>query len=183
MMLLWVVISEARWGYKEWHATDRGMVRVKWFRLGAKLFFSKGNNESRDSEPGIVEILSTGLWATRIPKLPSRFVIRTNPPLTKFTLHKNVLFLHIIFYMCFFYCSDSSYLLWHISMYHPSCIFIVLNRGYDAAFCMLLCYDRCWIKTMTFCKILAGSEDYLYHVLSTFVDSEHEITILLSLAV
>ena len=62
-------------------------------------------------------------------------------------------------------------------MYFLSCISIVWNRGYHSAFCLLLCYDRSWTKIDCFYTNLAGSENYLNHVLSTFVDSEHVITI------
>ena len=137
MMLLWVVRSEARWGYKEWHATDRGMVRVKWFRHGAKLDFSKGNNESRDSEPGIVEILSTGLWATRIPKLPSRFVIRTNPPLPN--LHFTKMFCFCAWY---FTCVSSIVQTLHICCDTYQCFIPVAYSSYWTGLMTLLfvCY-------------------------------------------
>ena len=99
---------------------------------------------------------------------PSHFLIYTSPKC--FVFH--------VWYVCVFlvYCSDSSYLLWRMTMYFLNCISIVWNQGYHSAFCGLLCYDRCWTKYGPFYTNLAGSENYLNHMLSTFVDSEHEIT-------
>ena len=73
---------------------------------------------------------------------PSHFLIYTSPKC--FVFH--------VWYVCVFlvYCSDSSYLLWRMTMYFLNCISTVWNQGYRSAFCGLLCYDRCWTKYRPF---------------------------------
>ena len=61
-------------------------------------------------------------------------------------------------------------------MYFLSCTSIVWNRGYHSIFvcyCVVIEVER---RTGHFDNNLAGTENDLNHVLSTFVDSEHEIT-------
>ena len=92
---------------------------------------------------------------------PSHFLIYTSPKC--FVFH--------VWYVCVFlvYCSDSSYLLWGMTMYFLNCTSTVWNQGY----CVMIDAEQ---STGHFYTNLAGSENDLNHVLSTFVDSEHEIT-------
>ena len=108
---------------------------------------------------------------------PSRFVIRTNLPLP--SLYFTKCFIFYVWYVCqfFVYCSDSSYVLWRRTMYFLSCTSIVWNRGYHFTFvcyCVIIDAEQ---RTGCFYNNLAGTENDLNHVLSTFVDSEHEIII------
>ena len=62
-------------------------------------------------------------------------------------------------------------------MYFLSCTSTVWNRGYHSTFvcyCVMIDAEQ---RTGRFYDNLAGKENDLNHVLSTFVDSEHEITI------
>ena len=109
-------------------------------------------------------------------RFPSRLVIRTNLPFPSLYFTKCFIFYVWYVYQFFFYCSDSSYLLWRGRMYFLSCTSIVWNRGYHSIFvcyCVMIDVEQ---RTGHFDNNLTGTENDLNHVLSTFVDSEHEIT-------
>ena len=119
-------------------------------------------------------IVSIGPYKKNVgtSRFPSRIVIRTNLPLPSLYFTKCFIFYVWYVYQFFVYCSDSSYLLWRGTMYFLSCTSIVWNRGYHSTFvcyCVMIDVDQ---RTGHF----AGTENDLNHVLSTFVDSEHEIT-------
>ena len=76
---------------------------------------------------------------------------------------------------CYSHQSLISYLLWRGTIYFLSCTSTVWNRGYDSTFvCYCVMIDDG--QKQTIFNNLAGTENDLNHVLSTVVDSEHEIT-------
>ena len=73
-------------------------------------------------------------------------------------------------------CSDSPYLLWCMAMYIRSCIFILWNWGHHSAFWVICVMIDAEERTGQIYDNFAGTKNDLNHVLSTFVDSEHEIS-------
>ena len=73
-------------------------------------------------------------------------------------------------------CSDSPYLLWRMTMYIRSCIFILWNWGHHSAFWVICVMIDIEEETGQIYDNFASTENDLNHVLSTFVDSEHEIS-------
>ena len=79
-------------------------------------------------------------------------------------------------YMFSICCSDSPYLLCRMTMYIRSCIFILWNWGHHSAFCVICVMIDAEERTGQIYDNFAGTENDLNRVLSTFVDSEHEIS-------
>ena len=88
----------------------------------------------------------------------------------------------IVFYMI---CSHVFHMSFRLSVFvvmpddvnNRSCIIIWWIWGHHFAFWVILCHDRRRSKNRFFYDDFAGPENDLNYVLSTFVESEYEITI------